>query len=278
MYSCVCVLVWSWQVFIGDLVAKLHGLQKQEELHNDGIDLPQLHIYPARPGSADRDMLHWGSERTPSTNLALATCQEEGWTTKQARPNPASIPLQVFPFVQNFNPWGTTNTTSKRYLPEPARTSKHNKKRTIRTLMMIPKHSLHLTNNQITLFCFSSFLHFISWFRGPARVCLKRQHVMSPRKRSQSRVCARVSGLSCFAHKHSSHAPQPPALFTSTRTHIKYTQKIHTNGRTVYTCAYNTHMMHSTWYITRTQFTICQQIYTLHTRIPNQLRLNTHER
>ncbi|XP_051933527.1 protein phosphatase 1, regulatory (inhibitor) subunit 14Ab [Hippocampus zosterae] len=46
------------EVFIGDLVAKLHGLQKQEELHNDGIDQPQLHIYPARPGSADREMLH----------------------------------------------------------------------------------------------------------------------------------------------------------------------------------------------------------------------------
>ncbi|KAM9811619.1 protein phosphatase 1 regulatory subunit 14A-like [Syngnathus typhle] len=46
------------EVFIADLVAKLHGLQKQEELHNDGIDLPQLHIYPARPGSADREVLH----------------------------------------------------------------------------------------------------------------------------------------------------------------------------------------------------------------------------
>ncbi|XP_078140301.1 protein phosphatase 1, regulatory (inhibitor) subunit 14Ab [Centroberyx gerrardi] len=46
------------ELFIRDLVLKLHGLQKQEDLHNDGIDLPQLHIYPARSGSADREVLH----------------------------------------------------------------------------------------------------------------------------------------------------------------------------------------------------------------------------
>ncbi|XP_061684533.1 protein phosphatase 1, regulatory (inhibitor) subunit 14Ab [Syngnathoides biaculeatus] len=47
------------EVFIGDLLAKLHGLQKQEELRNDGVDLPQLHIYPvARPGSGDGDAPH----------------------------------------------------------------------------------------------------------------------------------------------------------------------------------------------------------------------------
>ncbi|XP_044059067.1 protein phosphatase 1, regulatory (inhibitor) subunit 14Ab [Siniperca chuatsi] len=46
------------EVFISDLVLKLHGLQKQEDLHNNGIDLPQLHIYPTRSGSADREMLH----------------------------------------------------------------------------------------------------------------------------------------------------------------------------------------------------------------------------
>ncbi|XP_070762548.1 protein phosphatase 1, regulatory (inhibitor) subunit 14Ab [Enoplosus armatus] len=46
------------EVFISDLVLKLHGLQKQEDLHNDGIDLPQLHIYPTRSGSADREVLH----------------------------------------------------------------------------------------------------------------------------------------------------------------------------------------------------------------------------
>ncbi|XP_054452580.1 protein phosphatase 1 regulatory subunit 14A-like isoform X1 [Anoplopoma fimbria] len=48
----------STEVFICELLVKLHGLQKQEDLHNDGIDLPQLHIYPTRPGSADREVLH----------------------------------------------------------------------------------------------------------------------------------------------------------------------------------------------------------------------------
>ncbi|KAL3991201.1 voltage-gated sodium channel type IV alpha [Sarotherodon galilaeus] len=38
------------QVFISELLLKLHGLQKQEDLHNDGIDLPQLHI--SRQGGA----------------------------------------------------------------------------------------------------------------------------------------------------------------------------------------------------------------------------------
>uniref|UniRef100_H3D0T8 Protein phosphatase 1, regulatory (inhibitor) subunit 14Ab n=1 Tax=Tetraodon nigroviridis TaxID=99883 RepID=H3D0T8_TETNG len=35
----------STEVFIRDLVQKLQGLQKQEELHNNGIQLPQLHVY-----------------------------------------------------------------------------------------------------------------------------------------------------------------------------------------------------------------------------------------
>ncbi|XP_030599301.1 protein phosphatase 1, regulatory (inhibitor) subunit 14Ab isoform X4 [Archocentrus centrarchus] len=52
--SCVS----NTQVFISELLLKLHGLQKQEDLHNDGIDLPQLHIYPTRSGSADREVLH----------------------------------------------------------------------------------------------------------------------------------------------------------------------------------------------------------------------------
>nr|XP_020477504.1 protein phosphatase 1 regulatory subunit 14A-like [Monopterus albus] len=46
------------QVFISELLVKLQGLQKQEELHNNGIDLPQLHICPTRSGSADREVLH----------------------------------------------------------------------------------------------------------------------------------------------------------------------------------------------------------------------------
>ncbi|XP_071353069.1 protein phosphatase 1 regulatory subunit 14A-like [Trachinotus anak] len=48
----------STEVFISELVFKLQGLQKQEDLYNDGINLPQLHIYPTRSGSADREVLH----------------------------------------------------------------------------------------------------------------------------------------------------------------------------------------------------------------------------
>ncbi|KAM9318854.1 protein phosphatase 1 regulatory subunit 14A-like [Pholidichthys leucotaenia] len=48
----------STEAFISELLLKLHGLQKQEDLHNGGIDLPQLHIYPTRPGSDDREVLH----------------------------------------------------------------------------------------------------------------------------------------------------------------------------------------------------------------------------
>ncbi|KAM9359833.1 protein phosphatase 1 regulatory subunit 14A-like [Symphorus nematophorus] len=46
------------EVFISELLVKLQGLQKQEDLHNDGIELPQLHIFPDRSGSADRRLLH----------------------------------------------------------------------------------------------------------------------------------------------------------------------------------------------------------------------------
>ncbi|XP_029282815.1 protein phosphatase 1 regulatory subunit 14A-like isoform X2 [Cottoperca gobio] len=46
------------QIFICELLLKVDGLQKQEDLHNDGIDLPQLHVSPARSGSADREVLH----------------------------------------------------------------------------------------------------------------------------------------------------------------------------------------------------------------------------
>ncbi len=44
------------QVFITELVIKLHGLQKQEDLHNNGIEHPQLHIFPDCQGSPER---HW---------------------------------------------------------------------------------------------------------------------------------------------------------------------------------------------------------------------------
>ncbi|XP_066541272.1 protein phosphatase 1, regulatory (inhibitor) subunit 14Ab [Hoplias malabaricus] len=44
------------EVFIKDLVLKLHGLQKQEDLHNDGIEHTQLHIYPNRQSSPDTEI------------------------------------------------------------------------------------------------------------------------------------------------------------------------------------------------------------------------------
>ncbi|KTF77502.1 hypothetical protein cypCar_00018591 [Cyprinus carpio] len=43
------------EVFITELVNKLHGLQKQEDLHNNGIEHPQLHIFPDRQGSPDSE-------------------------------------------------------------------------------------------------------------------------------------------------------------------------------------------------------------------------------
>ncbi|XP_031646388.1 protein phosphatase 1 regulatory subunit 14A isoform X3 [Oncorhynchus kisutch] len=45
------------QVFIKELVLKLHGLQKQEDLHNNGIEQPQLHIFPNRQNSTDREVI-----------------------------------------------------------------------------------------------------------------------------------------------------------------------------------------------------------------------------
>ncbi|KAK7156329.1 hypothetical protein R3I94_006418 [Phoxinus phoxinus] len=45
------------EVFITELVNKLHGLQKQEDLHNNGIEHPQLHVFPDRQGSSDTERL-----------------------------------------------------------------------------------------------------------------------------------------------------------------------------------------------------------------------------
>ncbi|XP_028818051.1 protein phosphatase 1, regulatory (inhibitor) subunit 14Ab [Denticeps clupeoides] len=43
------------EVFVKELLQKLHGLQKQEDLHNDGIEHAQLHIYPKRLDSSDTE-------------------------------------------------------------------------------------------------------------------------------------------------------------------------------------------------------------------------------
>lgn len=56
--TCISTCISTCQVFISELLLKLQGLQKQEDLHNGGIDLPQLHIYSTRSGSVDREVLH----------------------------------------------------------------------------------------------------------------------------------------------------------------------------------------------------------------------------
>ncbi|TSN39343.1 Protein phosphatase 1 regulatory subunit 14A [Bagarius yarrelli] len=45
------------EVFIKELILKLHGLQKQEDLHNDGIEHPKLHVFPNRQNSANSEIL-----------------------------------------------------------------------------------------------------------------------------------------------------------------------------------------------------------------------------
>ncbi|XP_010892136.1 protein phosphatase 1, regulatory (inhibitor) subunit 14Ab [Esox lucius] len=45
------------EVFIKELVLKLQGLQKQEDLHNDGIEHPQLHIFPNQKSPTDRHVI-----------------------------------------------------------------------------------------------------------------------------------------------------------------------------------------------------------------------------
>ncbi|TRY53704.1 hypothetical protein DNTS_025276, partial [Danionella cerebrum] len=44
------------EAFITELVDKLHGLQKQEDLHNNGIEHTQLHIFPERQSSSDSEI------------------------------------------------------------------------------------------------------------------------------------------------------------------------------------------------------------------------------
>lgn len=59
----MCFSPHHHQVFITELVNKLHGLQKQEDLHNNGIEHPQLHMFPDRQGSPDTER-HWASAQT----------------------------------------------------------------------------------------------------------------------------------------------------------------------------------------------------------------------
>lgn len=55
---CVCV-----QAFITELLQKLHGLHKQEELQNEGIEHPCLHTYPHHHGNIHH---HGGNHQHPT--------------------------------------------------------------------------------------------------------------------------------------------------------------------------------------------------------------------
>lgn len=57
---CVCVCV---QAFITELLEKLHGLHKQEELQNEGIEHPCLHTYPHHHGNIHH---HRGNHQHPT--------------------------------------------------------------------------------------------------------------------------------------------------------------------------------------------------------------------
>ncbi len=118
--------VSSRQVFISDLVLKLHGLQKQEDLHNDGIDLPQLHIYPTRSGSADREMLHWDSKRTQS-DPDLKTC----------------LTLRTLLHTTYQVPWGTGHETKQTYCLQPPKVSR------VYPIRCHEKHQLFHTNCEL---------------------------------------------------------------------------------------------------------------------------------
>lgn len=85
------------QVFISDLMLKLHGLQKQEDLHNDGIDLPQLHIYSSRSGSEDREVLHW--RQAHSDRPAGTILERRG--KKTSTPRGGNIPESLPEFISN---------------------------------------------------------------------------------------------------------------------------------------------------------------------------------
>ncbi|XP_029026229.1 protein phosphatase 1 regulatory subunit 14A-like [Betta splendens] len=53
----LCLCNSNTEAFVSELLVKLQGLQKQVDLHNDGIDLPQLHICPTRARPAGRGAL-----------------------------------------------------------------------------------------------------------------------------------------------------------------------------------------------------------------------------
>ncbi|XP_059405171.1 protein phosphatase 1 regulatory subunit 14A-like isoform X2 [Carassius carassius] len=53
----------STEAFIAELLQKLHGLHKQEELQNEGIEHPCLHTYPHHHGNIQP---HRGKHQHPT--------------------------------------------------------------------------------------------------------------------------------------------------------------------------------------------------------------------
>ncbi|XP_016299003.1 protein phosphatase 1, regulatory (inhibitor) subunit 14Aa [Sinocyclocheilus anshuiensis] len=53
----------STKAFIAELLQKLHGLHKQEELQNEGIEHPCLHTYPHHHGNIHH---HRGNHQHPT--------------------------------------------------------------------------------------------------------------------------------------------------------------------------------------------------------------------
>ncbi|KTG42282.1 hypothetical protein cypCar_00000361 [Cyprinus carpio] len=53
----------STEAFIAELLQKLHGLHKQEELQNEGIEHPCLHTYPHHHGNIHH---HRGNHQHPT--------------------------------------------------------------------------------------------------------------------------------------------------------------------------------------------------------------------
>ncbi|XP_016357292.1 protein phosphatase 1 regulatory subunit 14A-like [Sinocyclocheilus anshuiensis] len=53
----------STEAFIGELLQKLHGLHKQEELQNEGTEHPCLHTYPHHHGNIHH---HRGNHQLPT--------------------------------------------------------------------------------------------------------------------------------------------------------------------------------------------------------------------
>ncbi len=97
------------QVFITELVIKLHGLQKQEDLHNNGIEHPQLHIFPDCQGSPER---HWASAQT---STALQSPLSKPLHIKASAVFIQKTPIQIFMYKSCLK-WLTSAWTCEKFL------------------------------------------------------------------------------------------------------------------------------------------------------------------